>query len=86
MTDLTQEGLAARGIRVKPLEWIENPNLGEGGWLGGSHIGPTYHAMDDGWSVHRGMFWHGADTLEAAKAAAQADYEARILDALEVTP
>jgi hypothetical protein len=73
-------------VKVKPLVWVENPDVGEGGFLGGSdaNIGPTYHAMQDGWSYHRSMFWRQADTIESAKAAAQADYDARILAALDV--
>jgi hypothetical protein len=71
---------------VKPLVWVENPDNGEQGWLGGSDagIGPVYHATDDAWSCHRGMFWHDASSIEAAKAAAQADYTARIIAALDL--
>jgi uncharacterized coiled-coil protein SlyX len=75
-------------VKVKPLVWVDNPDLGGGGFLGGSdaNIGPLYHAMQDGWSLHRGMFWRKAESLDAAKAAAQADYAARILAALDVQP
>jgi hypothetical protein len=68
---------------VKPLEWVENPDAGEGGWLGGTASSTlVYHAMGDGWSYHRGMFWRDASTLEAAQAAANADHAARVLAAL----
>jgi hypothetical protein len=42
--------------------------------------------MQDGWSYHRAKFWRKAESLEAAKAAAQADYAARIRAALDVAP
>lgn len=71
---------------VKPLEWCENPDIGEGGLLGGGVTNATYHAMSDGWAFHRSMFWRKVSTLEAAKAAAQADYEARILSVLDMQP
>ena len=69
---------------VKPLEWVENPDAGEGGWLGGTASSTlVYHAMGDGWSYHRGMFWRDASTLEAAQAAANADHAARVIAALD---
>ena len=75
--------------RVKPLEWH-----------GGSGNYPRWHATGlaftakierHSWQGDYGLFIDkfakGAhDTLEAAKAAAQADYEARILYALEHAP
>jgi hypothetical protein len=80
--------LPAAQVAVKPLVWVDNPDLGEGGLLGGcdASVGPTYHVMQDGWSYHRAMFWRKAESIEAAKAAAQADYAARIRAALEVGP
>lgn len=80
---------AARG-RVKPLEWRE---VKGGPWVAGEVFGTrspvsfapiTAHKKHDGW-------WLSADcktypTLEAAKAAAQADYTARILATLEPDP
>jgi hypothetical protein len=74
--------LPAQGWRVKPLVW-------ETHWTGGwqrefakTPVGLEYHVNDQGW-------WFPADNLricadrQKAKAAAQADYEARILAALE---
>lgn len=69
--------------RVKMLLWVENPDKGEGGELAHGVGDLAYHAMSDGWSLHRRMNWHDAPNIEAAKAAAQVDYEARILAALE---
>lgn len=78
--------LPAVSVGVKPLEWVENPDASEGGMLGGGVTNSVYYATSDGWSFHRNMFWRKADTLEAAKAAAQADYDARILAALTPAP
>jgi hypothetical protein len=77
MTDLSK--------LVTPLVWVENQDNGEQGWLGGADagLGPVYHATDDAWSYYRGMFWRDASSIEAAKAAAQADYTARIIAALD---
>lgn len=72
-------------VSVKPLEWRKD---GEKVWKAGAITG-TYGILlrDDGlyslrmtWSLMAmdGLF----DTLEAAKAAAQADYDARILSAI----
>ena len=80
---------AARG-RVKPLEWreVNDGNRRKGEVFGTrspvSFAPITAHKKHDGW-------WLSADcktypTLEAAKAAAQADYAARILAALEPDP
>lgn len=86
---LTAELAAARG-RVKPLEWreVNDGNRRKGEVFGTrspvSFAPITAHKKHDGW-------WLSADcktypTLEAAKAAAQADYAARILAALEPDP
>ncbi len=77
-----EAALPAQGWRVKPLVW-------ETHWTGGwqrefakTPVGLEYHVNDQGW-------WFPADNLricadrQKAKAAAQADYEARILAALE---
>ncbi len=80
---------AARG-RVKPLEWreVNDGNRRKGEVFGTrspvSFAPITAHKKHDGW-------WLSADcktypTLEAAKAAAQADYTARILATLEPDP
>lgn len=66
--------------RVKPLEW----GNGEGEIVTADY---AISAESGTWFVFRRgtLVGHGA-TLEAAKAAAQADYEARILAALQDRP
>ena len=77
-------------VRVKPLEWAE---CNTGNWKRGHcftarsmvDFAPlAIHKKHDGWWLNKDC--HTYDTLEAAKAAAQADYEARILAALEPAP
>jgi len=69
--------------KVKPLVWVDLH--GDGSLYQTDVDNPLgYHAVINrrgqlGW-CHRDSFF---DTLEAAKAAAQADYERRILDALD---
>jgi len=77
------EAALAAGPNVKPLEWHENPDVGEGGFIARGLFGVAYHAMADGWKYYRRGLWADAKSLSDAKAAAQADYEARILSALE---
>jgi hypothetical protein len=77
-------------VKVKPLEW-------RGDWAGEGEVAQTdiknyrYQRFGDGFDLlidgHRTKpYIHGVrethPTIEAAKAAAQADYEARILSAL----
>lgn len=92
MTDLDNavlRALKASGIRVKPLEWEESlrdrwigtpvTKLGDlAFWIFRHHDGTFKRATKDGWQYK--------STIEAAKAAAQADYEARIIAALDVAP
>ena len=81
--------LADAGIEVKPLEWEESvtghyigtPPIKLGGmafWIFMRAEGYVRHLNGGGESVY--------PTLEAAKSAAQADYTARILYALQVKP
>lgn len=83
------EALQAAGVRVKQLEWEDGKQSAVAHGMGFVY----YIAHDfDGWRWFRVI---GKDlnevsespspTREAAKAAAQADYEARILAALEMT-
>lgn len=78
------------GVTVKPLEWKEADH-------GNFRKGECYHATSpvsfaplaihkkhDGWWLNVDCKTH--PTIEAAQAAAQADYEARILAALDLTP
>jgi hypothetical protein len=86
---LTKERDAARSVRVKPLVWGETPNnkmyVADHG--AGNYI--VIHDFDGWrWLLVNGQEMAGAQDhpvpeKEAAKAAAQADYEARILAALE---
>ena len=91
MTALTPEGLAERGLLVKPLEWGH----------GEAHCPLGVYKIDSGQASAGGRWWswalnpdendpffmwqnaNNADSEEAAKAAAQADYEARILAVLD---
>jgi hypothetical protein len=83
---LTAERDAARDGRVKPLEWVVDGH--DGMWGNGVF---NYRVRQKGpgiWWWQRAMIasWYQPEhetTLEAAKAAAQADYESRILAALE---
>jgi hypothetical protein len=78
----------ADGVRVKALEWSDQGSTliaqtAFGGYqidrFPNNGFGP-FHIL------HGDSFLSHADTLEAAKAAAQADYEARILSAIEAAP
>ncbi len=92
MTDLDNavlRALKASGIRVKPLEWVETqseiPHHAWATWTGFGRwtIVLRFKSMND---ADYWLFSMGYPTLEAAKAAAQSDYEARIIAALEVAP
>ena len=83
----------ARLVEVKPLEWTERADGLQ--WYGhspkGLHL--SYTALPEVREDHEGPWvsfldglWRKFPSLDAAKAAAQADYEARILSALEVQP
>ena len=90
LPDGDARAVKARGLRVKALEWsgyLPIPPTGEyharssvGLYCISHGVGCSALTLRD--STHLGVF----PTLEAAKAAAQADYESRILAALEVTP
>lgn len=79
---LSQAG--ARGVVVKPLEWRHFDN---GDAWAQTGCGLCYFARRDGsWAHRNGDFVTVGTTLDEAKAAAQADYEARILAALAPSP
>ncbi|WP_434612146.1 hypothetical protein [Tabrizicola sp. M-4] len=81
----------AAGVKVKPLVWEDFDGLGAKAsafyqanyliqwWRGEGRyeVALSYPGYQTGYDGDR---WH--DTLDAAKAAAQADYEARVLTAL----
>ena len=78
-------------VRVKPLEWEERthipPVLDVIGWAARDCFGEYYEISiepDGLWLDHECLISGVlSDTLEAAKEAAQADYERRILSAIE---
>lgn len=76
------------GIKIKPLVWKQaggDIKEGEGfsAWPDLIHTPVTIYRKRDGWWLNLDCKTH--PTLDAAKAAAQADYEARILSALAPT-
>jgi len=78
------EALQTAGARVKPLEW----DLGLGGvWNARTAFGTSYSVADSQWTYGPTMVWFWSDGgNDAAKSAAQSDYIARILSALQVKP
>ncbi|MDR6431981.1 hypothetical protein [Brucella pseudogrignonensis] len=72
-----------QGVKVKALEWVKHPD--------GSHesakdaFGGLYLVTECGWRQMHSQ-WNDISGLEAAKSAAQADYSARILPAIEPAP
>jgi len=69
------------GPRVRELEW--EPEGGDHGVYADNGFGELYFAYDDGgWSFRSDHQHAEGQTLDAAKAAAQADFTARILSAL----
>ena len=95
LEQLAAEQGKVAGVRVKPLEWQDFEGMGAKAsafyhanymitlWRGRSEfeVALSYPGYQTGFDRER---FHA--TLEAAKAAAQADYEARILAALEPAP
>jgi len=91
MTTIAQR-LADAGMEVKPLEWVERTDID------GLHNAKGLHGLWVSiWDQNNGLFVYDGDPalfdaaqprsyagLEAAKSAAQADYTARILSALQV--
>jgi hypothetical protein len=93
----TLEAQLAESVKVKPLEWsdVRQPDeeIRYHHIIAESPIG-QWTIQWKGWKDYddRTVFLggdfvlNGGDILEAAKSAAQADYERRILSALEATP
>ena len=76
------------GVKVRELEWGESRITGEVGVMAQdayTSIG-HYIASDNGWFLQGQSGWNASASLEAAKAFAQADYEARIRSALITAP
>jgi hypothetical protein len=75
-------------VTVKGLEWLSvngSPRVFEA--QGFSRIYRVWARVDGAvyWQIYYMGEWINAESIEAAKAAAQADYEARILAALQPT-
>jgi hypothetical protein len=79
----------APGVRVKPLEWEEEPDRDPNypKWTADTGMGKHYFVFKAWWGSQQKWGFAGVDgfyhTKDEAKAAAQADYEARILAALD---
>lgn len=83
---LSRRPAAPIGVRVKALEWVGNS---KGGWYGNVAPGtglPHYRVVGTRWWRPADHERYLCDSEAEAKAAAQADYEARILAALELPP
>jgi hypothetical protein len=86
---MTPDDLQRAGVRVRKLEWVaegsgaeaETSLFGDYRVLKTSHR--SYPDKFDVWISGRYMVDGGCHTLTDAKAAAQQDYENRILSALE---
>lgn len=76
----------APAVKVKPLEWVE---LSDGSFeadsIHGCYLAVARHIGDFVTDLPKGRGWLVSETMDAAKAAAQADYEARILSALDMS-
>lgn len=83
-----RRAIPAVQVAVKPLKWVEiRPDQ----YFESRVIGILYSVRlgTDGvarWQAGHMGTWHEAPTIEAAKAAAQVEYEARIRSALTVAP
>lgn len=77
-------------VIVKALEWKQFPNQHGVQWRAQGIFGWLHYISDRDDDGHHDGWFHSVlgtfATLEAAKAAAQADYEARILSALNTSP
>ena len=80
MTNTVKQRLADAGLRVKPLEWDDGCYFGS--FRVSTLCGNFQITRIDGLWFYKGKCF--LDGLESAELAAQADYEARILAALEV--
>ena len=83
LEQLAAERAKPTGVRVRALEWRES------GFEQDADLVDTTEA----YQIQEGIFWYGSQVNgtpcgdnEAAKAAAQADYEARVLAALDHAP
>lgn len=78
------------GIRVKPLEWVEHGDQDFVWHRAMSPIGYRYNIEDDGFSEKKHHLTVGQlvlgnfETLDEAKAAAQGDYDDRVLSCVAI--
>jgi hypothetical protein len=76
-------------VRVKPLEWEEEPDRDPNypKWTADTGMGKHYFVFKAWWGSQQKWGFAGVDgfyhTKDAAKAAAQADYAARIMAAID---
>jgi hypothetical protein len=83
------EAKLARGVRIKPLVWSDvYVNFGGEVWdaIAAGVVYRIIQKADDVYWLTDPNCEVTTTTLEAAKAAAQADYEARILDTIDAVP
>ncbi len=83
MTETTPAPRASDAVRVKELEWVHDDV--HGGWYGNTPVAfmPGYRVRNNQWSIGLGGMQYLCGTEAEAKAAAQADFNARILSAIE---
>lgn len=82
------EGVAVGGVTVRPLEWVYR-DWARAQWCASTPLGLDYFARDrDGIIGWNALLEARNDTatLDEAKAAAQADYEKRVLSCLSASP
>ena len=75
-------------IKVKPLKWVDHGNgcleaLTTFGYLGGYMICAALNGTVE-WSAPEATQFHEADSIESAKSACQAHWEAVVMNAIEV--
>lgn len=80
---MTAQQTPAPEVVVKPLEWLE---MDDGTfWSVPTMVGLRYHISGQGWCFRNGDMNHISGGIEASASAAQADYTARILSALDLS-
>jgi hypothetical protein len=76
----------AAPLRIKPLKWVSYvTDKGTTVFMARTSIG-DYLIVSSGWFLRGQSSWNQTQSADAAKAAAQADYEARIRSALDPDP
>lgn len=79
--DAALSAMPAQGVKVKPLEWVTPSPTTDGQWQDTTGIYDIEECILFIGHVETGIRF---ETVKEAKAAAQADYEARILSALDL--